>query len=136
LADDAFGVLVGEELRPFATDTTDIVASSESGFRLIDHLLGASRVVVIDTVQTGTVDPGTLFTLKLDDLCVANGVSPHYVGLSETLALARLLDLPVADELIVVAVEASDCISVGGVMNEDVRAAIPRVVEFAAEFIT
>jgi hydrogenase maturation protease len=101
LADDAFGLLVGEELRSLATETTDIVASSESGFRLIDYLLGASRVIVIDTVQTGKADPGTIFTLSLDDLNVADGASPHYVGLSETLALGRYLDLPVADELIV-----------------------------------
>jgi len=136
LADDAFGLVVGEELRAFATDTTEIVESGESGFRLIDYLVGASRVVVIDTVQTGTADPGTLYTLTVDDLPrVANGVSPHYVGLSETLALARLLDLPVADELIVVAVEAADCISLGGDMTEKVRAAIPRVVDIAAAFI-
>jgi hydrogenase maturation protease len=134
LADDAFGLMVGEKLRPLATDAEDIVASSESGFRLIDYLLGVSRVVVIDTVQTGKADPGTIFIVNLDDFRVADGASPHYVGLSETLALGRCLDLPVAEELIVIAVEASDCVTVGGDMNEDVRAAIPRVVELVEEF--
>lgn len=134
LADDAFGLVVGRELRRVATDNTDVVESSESGFRLIDYLTGASRVVVIDTVQTGTAEPGTVFTFELDDLCATPGGSPHYVGLSETLALGRLLNLPVADELIVVAVEAADCVSVGGDMHKDVRAAIPRVLKMAEAF--
>jgi hydrogenase maturation protease len=128
LADDGFGLLVGAKLRPLIKDSADVVTSTESGIRLLDHLLGASRVVVIDVIQTHGEAPGTVHCMTMDDLCTVSGPSPHYIGLSETLALGRRLGLPVADELVVIAVEASDCVTVGGPVHPDVSAAIPHVV--------
>ena len=129
LADDAFGISVAEQLRGRVPKTVDVVDSMESGFHLLDYLLGVDRVVVVDTVKTGGQPPGFVYELAEDDLEIIPGNSPHYIGLFETLALGRGLGLDVATELIIIAVEAVDCMTVGGDMNPMVERAIPGVID-------
>ena len=124
LADDTLGFLVADYLRELALPGIDIVSSAESGFHLLDYVLDVHTLVVIDTVKTGLAPPGTIYQLLPDEMQVVTGGSPHYIGLSETLALARRLKLPVADNVFILAVECSDCLTIGGEMHPAVRAAI------------
>jgi hypothetical protein len=45
--------------------------------------------------------------------------------LCEALALARELGLPAAEEVIILAVEAGDCLTVGAEMSPQARTALP-----------
>jgi hydrogenase maturation protease len=128
LADDALGIRVAETLRAKMPDTIDVVPCMESGIRLIDHLIGVPRVVVIDTVQTGRVPPGTIMTVREEDVEYTPGTSAHYIGLFEALELGRRLELPVARDVLIIAVEAADCRTLGGAMNPAVERAIPEVI--------
>ena len=56
------------------------------------------------------------------------GESPHYIGLFETLKLGRKLQLEVPQEVVIIAVEPADCLTVGGAMTPAVREAVPVVV--------
>ncbi len=125
LADDALGSLVAEPIRRFAPPHVEVVSTSEAGFHLLDYVLNASCVIVIDTVVTGTAAPGTVYVLHEEDFRTTPGGSPHYIGLQETLSIARRLHLPVAETVVVLAVEAADCSTLGGGMHPAVRAAIP-----------
>jgi hypothetical protein len=58
------------------------------------------------------------------------GDSPHYIGLFETLKLARKLLLSVPAEVAIIAVEAADIFTLGGEMHPGVQASIPAVVDF------
>jgi hydrogenase maturation protease len=128
LADDGFGLVVAEQLRTLMPGL-EVVETPESGFYLLDYTLGCSRLVVIDTMVTGSREAGTVCVFRESDLSCPHGSSPHYVGLFETLALGKALGLPVPQEVTIVAVEASDCLTIGGEMTSEVRAAIPRVIE-------
>jgi len=129
LADDALGIRVAEALRARVPGTVEVVASMESGYHLLDYLLGVERVVVVDTVMSGGKPPGHIYEVGEGDFEIIPGTSPHYIGLFETLALGRELGLDVAAELTIIAVEASDCTTVGGEMNPLVERAIPGVIE-------
>lgn len=128
LADDALGIRVAETLRERMPESVDIVPCMESGIRLIDHLIGVPRVVVVDTVQTGRVPPGTVLTVREEDVDYTPGTSAHYIGLFEALALGRKLELPVARDVVIIAVEAADCRTLGGGMDPAVEGAIPEVI--------
>lgn len=128
LADDSLGSVVAGQLRQFAPAEVEVVSTPETGFHLLDYVLSAPRLVVIDTVCTGTSPPGTISAFRESDLRTVQGGSPHYVGLLETLNLARRLGLPVAKEVIILAVEAADCSTLGGEMHSAVRAAVPALV--------
>jgi hydrogenase maturation protease len=155
IADDALGIVVGHRLcRRLAAEGTrvaprtagdpavsvrafelpgvgrvEVVATALTGMYLLDAVVGASRLVVVDTVATGAADPGTVLELGEQDLVGPRGGSPHYVGLLEALDLARGLGLAVPSDVVFVAVEAGDSTTVGGRMTASVRAALPAVVE-------
>lgn len=135
LADDALGFRVARALRrelgTGGRSNVDILETPESGFALLDHLQGVRRLVVIDTVVTGRATPGTIYMIEEDedeDWKAAPGTSAHYVGLFEALRAGRAMSLPVAEEVVILAVEAADVVSVGGSMTEAVEAALPAVV--------
>jgi hydrogenase maturation protease len=135
LADDALGCVVADRLRPFASPQTEIVSTSESGFHLLDYLLGVRHLVVLDTIQTGAATPGTIHEFRENNPQSVPGGSPHYIGLFETLALAHLLGLPVAEEIVILAVETADCLTVGGELHPEVRAAIPILTGLVQDLI-
>ena len=127
LGDDGIGPLAAERLKEMLPAAVDIVTTSESGLDLLAHLQHASALVIVDAVQTGAAAPGTVHILNARDLATAAGPSPHYAGLNETLALARALELPVAPEITVLAIEAGEELSFGAEMHPEVRDAIPVV---------
>ena len=135
LADDAFGILVAQEVERRFPGRIEVAHSSAAGFDLMDHLLGASRLLVVDTIVTGQAKPGAISVFTADQIQPAPGGSPHFLGLFEVLAVGRKLHLDVPKETIVIAVEASDCTTVGGPIHPDVQSAIPAVVELVGRFL-
>ncbi len=155
IADDALGVLAGRRLadrlaalgrsvppeasfdpaltvRAFelaGIGLVEVVESGLSGMYLLDTVIGASRLIVLDTVVSGAVPPGTVLELTERDLAGPPGPSPHYIGLFETLELARALGVSVPREVAVVAVEAADHATIGGGMTPPVEAALPVAVD-------
>jgi len=135
LADDSLGSVVAEQLRQFAAPDVEIVSTPESGFHLLDYVLNIQRLVVVDTVVTGESPPGTIYAFHDHELKAVPGGSPHYVGLNETLALARTLGLPVAEEVIFLAVGAADCSTLGGEIHPAVLAAAPTLINIVRDMV-
>jgi hydrogenase maturation protease len=132
LADDAFGLVVADQLRGMMPHL-DVCASSTSGFDLLDYTLGARELIVIDTLQSHASPPGTISIFHEHEVRTAPGGSPHYVGLFEALRLGKALHLPVPDEVTIITVEPADCLTVGGEMHPAVRAAVTRVLKIVEE---
>jgi hydrogenase maturation protease len=134
LTDDAFGFLAAEELRR-CFPQLDVIFTTDSGFHLLDNLLEATIIVVVDSIQTGSVPPGTLYIVRSSDMKSPYGPSPHYVGLLETLQLAKELLLNVPKDVIILAVEAADCLTLGGKMHDGVKSAVWLVADLVAEIV-
>jgi len=128
LADDSLGSIVAEQIRQLAPPNVEVVSTAESGFHLLDYVLDTRCLVVVDTVVSGSAPPGTIYAFHDHELQVVPGGSPHYVGLNETLALARQLGLSVAEEVVFLAVEAADCLTLGAEVHPAVQEAIPRLL--------
>jgi hydrogenase maturation protease len=107
----------------------EVVETALTGIYLLEAVVGASRLIVVDTVVTGATDPGTVRELTESDLAGPRGGSPHSIGLLETLDLARALGLEVPADVVIVAVEAGDQMTLGGEMTAPVGAAVPVVVD-------
>ncbi len=122
------------------TPRAEVVCSSASGFHLLDQVLGATRLIVVDTLATRAAVPGTIQVFRAGSPAGGAGasacqpgsaVAPHFVGLFDVLAVAASLGLPVPEEVTIIGMEAADCVTVGGEMHPDVRAAIGKAVEIA-----
>ncbi len=135
LADDSLGGIVAEQIRQLAPADVAVVSTPEAGFHLLDYVLNVRRLVVVDTVMTGTCPPGTIYAFHDYELETVPGGSPHYVGLYETLKLARCLGLPVAEEVVFLAVEAADCSTVGGEIDPGIRAAVPSIIRMVRDLL-
>ena len=107
----------------------EVVETALTGMYLLEAVVGAGRLIVVDTVVTGSTPAGSVRVLAEGDFAGPSGGSPHYVGLFETLELARALGLAAPEEVVIVAVEAEDYLTVGGSMTASVGAAVPEVVE-------
>jgi hydrogenase maturation protease len=129
LGDDSLGGMVAARVRQVAPANVEVLSTAETGFHLLDYVLNVNRLIVVDTVVTGSAPPGTIYEFCDTDLRSVPGVSPHYVGLFEALAVARHLRLPAAEQALILAVEAKDCLTVGGDMHPAVVAAIPVLVK-------
>jgi len=75
LGDDAFAFLVAQRVRE-RIPGVEVTCSSASGFHLLDDLLGVERLLVVDTVMTGTAPPGTVYVVREGDLEVTPAI-PH-----------------------------------------------------------
>jgi hydrogenase maturation protease len=135
LGDDSLGPHVAENIRRFVSQDVDVISTSESGFHLLDYVSDVRRLIVVDTVVTGTSSPGTIYVFHDHELKALVGGSPHYVGLCETLSLARQLSLPVAEEVVFLAVETSGSSTFGGEMHFDVGGAIPQITNMVRDML-
>jgi len=135
IADDGVGPAVAEELRNHSVDA-EVTESCLAGLGLLDDLLGVERLVVVDAVGTGSVPPGSVHVLTEEDVAASPAGWQHAMGLFEAIDLARALALCAPEEVVLVAVEAGDLVTVGGPLTEDVRGAVDRVVAVVEDLVT
>jgi hydrogenase maturation protease len=130
LRDDAVGLHVAREVRRQlgALADVEVAESSEMGLALLDYIIGFREVVLVDAVQTGRAPPGSVQELGAEDLQSLSSVSPHFLGVGETLALGRLLGLAVPQRVHILAVEVEDALTMGTELTPALQAALPGIV--------
>lgn len=94
LHDEGIGVRVIEELqaRYEFSENVEFFDGGTLGLRLLDPIVGADYLIVVDAVQNGE-PPGTLYRLDADHLNkrISFKSSIHQLDLVETLAYAEIL---------------------------------------------
>ncbi len=130
LTDDAVGLQVVRELeRELAGHPSiDIRSTTEMGLALLDYITGYRAVVIVDSIQTGKATPGFVHELDAAALNQLTGRTPHFVGVSETLALGRQLGLPMPERVRIFAIEVEDPFTLGTALSPTIQAALPGVV--------
>lgn len=130
LTDDAVGLLIARQLRgEFAGDTRIVVhETQEMGLALLDFITGYREVVLVDAVQTNAAPPGTLHELDADGLKNLTGRTPHFLGVGETLALGRKLDLAMPEHVKIFAIEVADAHTLGTDLSPILQNALPGIL--------
>ena len=92
LTDDAVGLHVVGQLKGALAGhpAIDVRETTEMGLALLDFITGYAGVVIVDSIQTGKAAPGSLHEMDAGALQQLIGRTPHFVGVSETLARPRL----------------------------------------------
>ncbi len=131
LTDDAVGLRVVHELRHRLADcpSIDIRETTEMGLALLDFITGYRAVVIVDSIQAGKAAPGFLHELDAPALSRLTGCTPHFLGVSETLALGKRLGLPMPEEVRIFAIEVEDPFTLGTALTPSLQAALPAIVE-------
>ncbi|MDW7979372.1 MAG: hydrogenase maturation protease [Verrucomicrobiales bacterium] len=131
MRDDAVGLHVTRELRQRLPKSPGIEVreSLEMGLALLDHVAGFDELVIIDAVQTGRAQPGTVHVLDGAALGPARFVSPHLLGVGEMLALGRAIGLAMPQRVIIYGIEVDDPFTVDTQLTPQLQSALPRIVE-------
>ncbi len=125
--DDGIGPLVATEIENLGLADVLVTVCDGDPTEMLNVWGGADRVVVVDAVLCEHCRPGRVRRTTVDALRgVTTATSCHALGISDTLALGRVLGrLPA--EFVVIAVEAR-CVDIGWGVSEAVAAAQPEMV--------
>ncbi len=131
VADDRVGLCVAAELKRVLAGRPDVDVEEDywGGLRLMERMVGYDRAIVIDAIQTGA-PPGTIHQLHPNSIPTQRSASAHDVNLPTALALGRQLGerLPSDDQILLVAIEAADILTISEECTPAVAAAIPAAV--------
>jgi len=139
LTDDGVGVYAAREIRRRLDGQfpdVDIVESEVAGFALLELMVGWERVILIDAVAFDGIEPGEVFRIHPQDLRTSLRIrSVHEIDLPTALELGRRLGMSMPDEVLIFAVQAQDCLTLGERLNEPVAAACARAVDLVVDEI-
>ena len=110
LQDEGVGVRVVEQLqRQYRiSGMVQVLDGGTASMSLAEHIRNRDHLIVVDAVRTGQA-PGTVITLSGDEVPAffQSRVSPHQMGLADTLAVLDLMGEKPAD-VTVIGVEPRD----------------------------
>ncbi len=136
LRDDSIGLRVlralGQEIAGAAG--VELAEDYHGGLRLMERLVGFDRAIVIDAIVTGAA-PGTIHVLGVGERATQRSASAHDVDLPTALAVGRQAgaELPEAENILLVGIEAEDVLTFGERLTPAVEAAIPQAVRVILE---
>ncbi|SYZ73420.1 conserved hypothetical protein [Candidatus Zixiibacteriota bacterium] len=139
LSDDAFGSHVARQLNRIEYELgqdVEVVFASLAGFNLLDLLAGRKKALIVDTIITKKVEPGTVHFFPMGDLIPSRNLAgSHEISLPNALKLADLMGINTPDDIDVLAVEAQDVETLSEQLTEAVKAAIPEAVEYVKGWV-
>jgi hydrogenase maturation protease len=135
LSDDGVGVYAARLLADrLAGAPVTIEESSCGGMRFLDLLAGFERAIIVDAIQWQRGPVGTVYRLSPDEAVpTVRAVSFHDISLGTALALGRRLGIPLPTEIVFLAVEVGDTLSVSERCSPEVEAALPVVVRLVED---
>ena len=139
LGDDGVGWKVAEEVKKLlaAGSCVDVECLSLGGISLMEHLIGYSRAILVDSFALD--EPiGSILILKLDDLpnySAYHTTSPHDTSLQNAIAMGKTLGAKLPDDVMVVGVATKRIHEFGTELSPPVAEAVPLAAKFVLELI-
>jgi hydrogenase maturation protease len=128
LSDDAAGLQAARQLYELVGgDDVDLVEAAVAGMQTVQLLSGYDRAVVIDVVQD-EARVGEVWRLDSAELEDVSSTSSHGIGVGQALRLARLMGLPVPDQILIYAIAAADTTTFGESLTPRLGQALPTIV--------
>ncbi len=131
LSDDGVGLYVAAELRNKLNEPEiTIMETGVAGLSLLDLLVGYDRAIIIDAIQTVGGKAGQIFRLdpKAFDTAL-HTASAHGIDFTTALEFGKKLGLPLPQEIVIFAIEASDISTFSEECTPEVKRAIPDCVK-------
>jgi hydrogenase maturation protease len=125
LKNDCIGIKIGSRLENDLINRRDIEVCEFVGspLDLVTQFKGYKRIVLIDSIISGTLDIGSVVIFNDDEILSRSG-NPHYihgVNLSEALALSRRLGIPLPSEIFLIGIEIGKADEFGDTLSDDLN---------------
>jgi hydrogenase maturation protease len=131
--DDGVGVYVARELAGrVPCGACDVEETDVAGIELIDILAGYKKAIIVDAIKTDGGVPGTVYRLTIEDFeRTVHLANIHGINLPMAVKIGRGLEVPMPDEIIILAVEVDNITEFGETMTDAVAGAVPTAAEMA-----
>jgi hydrogenase maturation protease len=131
LSDDSFGYKIACRL----VEQYDFNGGAEvefaplGGLNLIDLLKDRERALIVDTIITGDAAPGTLHFVEMGHFVPSKNLTcSHEVNLPTALKFGRELGMIMPEKIDVIAVEASDIVTLSEKLTPRVEGALEHAI--------
>jgi hydrogenase maturation protease len=129
LSDEGVGVHVANELMKMdLPPNVTVVEGGTDGFRLLNVITEADRLIVVDAVRGGAA-PGSIYRFDIDDVqsCPSGfKTSVHQIGILEVIDLSGLIGK--TPKTTVIGIEPKS-LKMGMELSPEIKAKIPRIIE-------
>jgi len=133
LTDEGIGVHVANELFKRALpENVSVVEGGTDGFRLLNVITEADRLVVIDAVRGGA-EPGSIYRFDIDDVkrCPSGfKTSVHQIGILEVIDLSGLIGK--TPHTTIIGIEPKS-LEMGMELSPEIGDKMPRIIEIVLE---
>lgn len=145
LSDDGVGWVVAQQIAnlrmkiPFSQEVS-YESYSLAGIGLMEQMIGYDYVILVDSLNTGQHNPGSVvhFTLEsLPYLSFGHSASAHDLSLTNALVLGRRMNaiLPKDCNVHIVAIEARHVYEFGETLSPAIQKAVPFAVNLVINLI-
>lgn len=155
LGDDGVGWKVAEEVKRQLTlaaasvnirktrgkggkkDCVDVEFLSLGGLRLMEHLIGYERAILIDAINSDQ-ETGSVIVTKLSalpDSSTLHSTSVHDTSLQNALRLGKSMGASLPEDVIVVGITTSHVYDFSEQLSPPVAAAIPSVMKIVIDLL-
>lgn len=133
LSDEGIGVHVANKLMEMELPSgVEVIEGGTDGFRLMNVVTDADRVIVVDAVKGGG-EPGSIYRFNIDDVPSfpeSYKTSVHQIGILEVIHLSEFLGTP--PETTIIGVEPKS-LDMSMELSPEVQDKIPRIIELVLE---
>jgi hydrogenase maturation protease len=135
LSDDGVGIYAARELArrlkpPDLPPDIDIVESEVAGFALLELMAGWRKIVLLDAIQFGGVEPGTVVRVDPKDLRTSLRIrSVHDIDLPTALELGRRMGFDMPTELAIFGIQVQDTLTFGECLTEPAERGMNEAVD-------
>ncbi|MGA1864475.1 MAG: hydrogenase maturation protease [bacterium] len=125
LKNDCIGIKIGSRLEKDLRTRRDIQICEFVGspLDLVTQFTGYKRIILVDSIITGTLDIGSVVVFKDDEILTCSG-NPHYVhgvNLAEALALSKRLGILLPSHILLIGIEIGKADEFGGTLSDDLN---------------
>ena len=135
LSDEGVGVHVANKMMEMNLPSgVEVVEGGTDGFGLMNVVIGADRLIVVDAVKGGA-PPGSIYRFDIKDAPSypdAYKTSVHQIGILEVVHLSALVGQP--PETTIIGVEPKS-VDTGMELSPEVHAKLPKIIELILEEI-
>lgn len=130
MTDDAIGLEVVQEIEDMHLEGVETRQEAIGGLDIIPVLWGYRHVVIVDAIQSGAYEPGTIMFFNPEDFDETIGdASAHDINLATAMRIGREMEPEMMpDEVCFIAIEAEDIGTVNEGMTPKLVAAKPSAV--------
>jgi len=130
LGDDGIGCSVSELIGSRIGEDSGItvLSASVSPIRLLDEISGFERLIIIDSITTGLVEPGELLEIQFP-VNSSTPVSVHHFSIDQILSIGNALGLSMPEHIKVYGIEIIRPEEYGSSLSPVISKRLPEIAE-------